>query len=61
MKTNEHARRVLKLRHAAGLVAVLLLVSAEFWMVCRLGRECGQHLTQPAVQVPAIGDWFAAR
>lgn len=61
METTEHARKVLKLRHWAGLLAVLLLVSAEFWMVCRLGHSCGQMTAQPAVQVPAIGDLFAAR
>ena len=61
MKTNRTARKVLKLRHVAGLAAVLLLVSAEFFMVCRLGHECGQQVTQPAVQMPAIGDWFAPR
>ena len=61
MKTNAHARKVLKLRHWAGLVAVLLLVAAEFWMLCRLGHGCGQVTAQPAVPVPAIGDLFAAR
>ena len=61
MKINEHARKVLKLRHWAGLVAFLLLVSVEFWMACRLGHACGQTTAQPAVPVPAIGDLFAAR
>lgn len=45
----------------AGLLAVLLLVSAELWMLCRFGHGYGQVSTQPAVQVPAMGDWFAAR
>jgi len=61
MKTNEHARKVLKLRHWAGLLAVLLLIAAEFWMVCRLGQSCGQITAQPAVPAPAISDLFAAR
>jgi flagellar biogenesis protein FliO len=61
MKTNAHARKVLKLRYGAGLLAILLLVSAEFWMVCRLGQRCGQITTQPTVPAPAISDLFAAR
>ena len=61
MKTNSHARKVLKLQYWAGLAAVLLLVSAEFWMVCRLGQKCGQIATQPTVPAPAISDLFAAR
>jgi hypothetical protein len=61
MKTNQKARRIWKLRVWAGTAAVLLLVSAEFWMVCRFGRDCGQFTRQPAVQAPAIADWFAAR
>ena len=61
MKTNHQARQVLRVRVWASTLAVLLLVSAEFWMVCRFGHDCGQVTTQPAVQVPAIGDWFAAR
>jgi hypothetical protein len=61
MKTTEHARKVLKLRHWAGLLAVLLLVSAEFCLVCHFGHRCGQVTAQPAVQVPGIGDLFVAR
>jgi len=61
MKTIEHARKVLKLRHCAGLLAVLLLVSTEFWMLCRFGHGCGQVSTQPPIQVPTISDLFAAR
>jgi hypothetical protein len=61
MKTNVHARKVWKLRYWASLLAFLLLVSAEFWMACRLGHACGQTSTQPPVPVPAIGDLFAAR
>jgi hypothetical protein len=61
MRTNHQARRVLKLRVWASTLAVLLFASAEFWMVCRLGRDCGQTTTQPVVQVPAIAGWFAAR
>jgi len=61
MKTNEHARRVWKVRQWAGLLAVLLLASAELLMVCRLGHGCGQISTQPPIQIPPISDWFAAR
>jgi hypothetical protein len=61
MKTIEHARKVLKLRHCAGLAAVLLLVSAEFWMLCRFGQGCGQVSTQLPIPAPAISDLFAAR
>ena len=43
------------------LAAVLLLVSAEFWMVCRLGQKCGQIAPQPTVPAPAISDLFAAK
>jgi hypothetical protein len=59
MKTNEHARKVLKLRHWAAVAAVLLLVSAECWMMCSIGHSCGQMTSQPPVQVPSIGDLFA--
>ncbi|MEI7941330.1 MAG: hypothetical protein WCK27_32035 [Verrucomicrobiota bacterium] len=61
MKTNHQARQILKLRVWASTLAVLLLVSAELWMVCRFGHDCVQITSQPAVQVPAVGDWFAAR
>jgi hypothetical protein len=59
MKTNEHAREILKLRHWAALAAVLLLVSAECWMMCSIGHSCGQTTTQPPVQAYSIGDLFA--
>ena len=61
MKISHQARQVLKLRVWAGTLAVLLLASAELWMVCRFGRDCGQVTTQPVVQIPAIADWFIAR
>jgi hypothetical protein len=61
MKTKHQARQGLKLQIWASTLAVLVLASAEFWMVCRLGHDCGQVTTQPAVQVPAIADWFVAR
>jgi hypothetical protein len=61
MKTNERARRVMKLRHWAGLLAVLLLVSVEFWMVCSMGNKCGQVAAQPTMLAPSIADMFAAR
>jgi hypothetical protein len=59
MKTNERARKALELRHWAALAAVLLLVSAECWMMCNIGHSCGQITTQPPVQVPSISDVFA--
>jgi len=43
------------------MLAVLLLVSAEFWMVCRLGHQCGQFNVQSALPAPALGDLLAAR
>jgi hypothetical protein len=61
MKTNHQARKVLKLQVWASTLAVLLLASAELWMVCRFGHDCSQVIAQPAVQVPAIADWFAAK
>ena len=61
MKTTEHARKVLKVQHVAGLLAVLLLVSAEFWMVCSLGCACGQVVTQQTMPVPALSDMFAVK
>jgi hypothetical protein len=61
MKTTGHARKVLKLRRWASLLAVLLLASAELVMVCRLGQGCGQLPTQPSIPIPPISDWFAAR
>ena len=60
MKTNEHAHEVLRLRHYAGLLAMLALVSAELWMLCRFGHGYGQISAQPPVSVPAISDLFAA-
>ena len=56
MKTNHHARTVWKRRIWAGLVAVLLLVSAEFWMVCRFGHRCGQISSPPGNEGPALSD-----
>jgi hypothetical protein len=61
MKTNYQARRILRLQIWTSTLAILLLVSAELWMVCRFGHDCVQISSQPAVQVPAIADWFAAR
>jgi hypothetical protein len=43
----------------AAVAAVLLLVSAECWMMCSIGHSCGQMTTQPPVPVPSIGDLFA--
>ena len=42
------------------MIAVVLLVSAEFWMVCRFGQACGQFGPQPVMQTPALGDLLAA-
>ena len=43
------------------MMAVVLLVSAEFWMVCHFGHACGQFNEQPGIQAPALGDLLAAR
>ncbi len=61
MKTNMRARKVLRLRHWAALLTFLLLVSAEFWMACRLGQTCARTSAEPAMPVLAIGELFAAR
>jgi hypothetical protein len=61
MKTNSQARTLIKLRHAAGLVAVLLLLSAECWVMCSVGHRCSQFSNQPPVQVPEIGQLFCGR
>ena len=61
MKTNAHARELRKARIWVGLLAVLVLVSAEFWMVCRFGHDCGQITSPPGNQAPALSDLVAAR
>lgn len=61
MKTTKHARQMRQIRVWAGMVAVVLLVSAEFWMVCRVGHACGRFNAQPVMQGPALGDLLAAR
>lgn len=61
MRTNHQVRQGLRLRVWASTIAVLVLASAEVWMVCRFGLDCGQVTTQPVVQVPGVADWFAAR
>ncbi len=61
MKTNRYARRLVVIAHVASVMAVLALVSAALLTACHLGRDWGQIETQPAVPVPAMGDWFAAK
>jgi hypothetical protein len=61
MKTNQYARQARQIRVWAGMLAVLLLVSAEFWMVCRYGQACGQFNVPPAIQGPALCDLIPAR
>jgi hypothetical protein len=61
MKTNQCARQIRKLQIWAGMLAVLLLVSGEFWMVFRLGHKCGQFNMQSALPAPALSDLLAAR
>jgi flagellar biogenesis protein FliO len=61
MKTNHRAHTARKLRIWAGLLVVLLLISAEFWMVCRFGHECGQISSPPGTEAPALSDLLAAR
>jgi hypothetical protein len=59
MKIGEHARKALKARIGAGLVAVLLSASAQFWMERRFGHECGQITSPPGNEAPAFSDWLA--
>jgi len=61
MKTNQHARKVWKARIWTGMLAVLLLASAEFWMVCRFGHNCGRISSPVADDVPGLSDLVAAR
>ena len=61
MKTNERARRVRRIRVWAGLVAVLLLASAELWMVCRLGYGRGTTTAPRGSDAAGLGDLIAAR
>ena len=61
MKTSQRSRKVWKARVWAGLVAVLLLASAEFWMVCRFGHKCGQITVPPGNEAPALSDLLATR
>jgi hypothetical protein len=61
MKTNPRARKVRKARVRAGLLAVLVLASAEFWMVCRFGQECGQITSPSGNEAPGLSDLVAAR
>ena len=43
------------------MLAVLLLVSAEFWMVCHFGHACGQFNVQSDIPAPALSDLLPAR
>ena len=60
MRTNEHARRVWKVRVWAGLLTVLLLASVEFWMVCRFGSTYGTTTSPAGNEAPAMSDLLAA-
>ncbi|MCW5554141.1 MAG: hypothetical protein KIS67_18540 [Verrucomicrobiae bacterium] len=51
MKTNRTLRSLDRSRLWAGLLALLLIVCAEFWLVCRFSRDCARSLaleTAPA-------------
>jgi hypothetical protein len=61
MKTNERARKVWQTRTWAGMLAVLLLASVEFWMVCRFGHDCGGTTSLPGNDAPALCDLVAVR
>jgi hypothetical protein len=61
MKTNQRARKVWKTRAWAGMLAVLLLASVEFWMVCRFGHDCGGISSRSASDAPALSDMVAVR
>ena len=61
MKTNQRARKVCQIRLWSGLAAVLLLLLAEFGMVCRFGHQCGQIMAPPTNEAPGLGDLLAAR
>jgi hypothetical protein len=61
MKTNPHAREVWRTRKWAGMLAILLLASAEFWMVCRLGHDCGEITSVPGNDAPGLSDLVAVR
>ncbi|MBE0541085.1 MAG: hypothetical protein IH623_06850 [Verrucomicrobia bacterium] len=49
MKTNRTLRCVGRLRLWAGLLALLLIVCAEFWMVCRFSRDCARSVALETV------------
>ncbi len=61
MKTNERARKMWKVRVWAGLLSVLLLASAEFWMVCRWGQEGGRISSPTGTEVASLSDLVAGR
>lgn len=61
MKTNLHARKVLRLRRSAILFIFLLLVPATFWMACRIGQDCARGGALAGVPAPVIGHWFVSR
>ncbi|HVM50485.1 MAG TPA: hypothetical protein VMU04_20840 [Candidatus Acidoferrum sp.] len=60
MKTNTAARRVFRNRVRAGMVAVVLLVSVELCMLCRLPSGC-QRVSPAANEAPPISDLLAAQ
>ena len=43
------------------MLAVLLLTSTEFWMVCHFGHACGQFNVQSEMPAPALSDLLAAK
>jgi hypothetical protein len=61
MKAKLHGRNALKLRVRAGLVAILVLISAECWMVTRWGMGYGQISVPTNMEGPALGDCLAIR
>lgn len=63
MKTNPSVWRWYRVRVWAGLLAILILVLAEFGMVFRFRYNCSEPAgTAPPVgQFQGLGDWLASR
>jgi hypothetical protein len=63
MKINSHAWQVWRVRLWAGRLALLGLVLAELWMVCRFGAGCGRGFAPAGMGnvMPGLGDCVTAR
>lgn len=49
MKTNRTLRTLGRLRLWTGLLALLLIGCVEFWMVCRISRDCARTVASETV------------